>query len=223
MVNYWELVATPNTKLLLHLNGNSTDASGNGNNWTDTNITYVNGVFWQGALFNGSSSKITIPNATPLNLSTDFTVSMWINTTSLTSSPCLAIKWVFSSAWRYIQLSTTWFVALMLNTSGAFKEVDSVTWVITNWSWIHLTVVKSWTAWYIYKNWVAVWLSKNETLPANIVASSNPLYIWTYNNTQNFLDGKLDEVIIQDRALSSTEALNHYNQSKGVYAPRFNS
>ena len=35
-----EYIPNSNTKLLLHLNGNSTDSSGNGNNGTDTNITY---------------------------------------------------------------------------------------------------------------------------------------------------------------------------------------
>lgn len=43
------------------LDGNSNDASGNGNNGTDTDITYsqANGRLNQGAGFNGSSSKIT--------------------------------------------------------------------------------------------------------------------------------------------------------------------
>ena len=49
------------TKLLLHLNGKSTDSSGNGNNGTNSNITYslANGKFGQGAGFNGSSNSIS--------------------------------------------------------------------------------------------------------------------------------------------------------------------
>lgn len=49
---------------LWHLNGNSTDTSGNNNNGTDTAITYsqTNGKFGQGAGFNGSSSKIMFSN-----------------------------------------------------------------------------------------------------------------------------------------------------------------
>ena len=49
----------------MHLNGNSTDYSGNNNHGTDTAITYstANGKFGQGAGFNGSSSKIVVPNA----------------------------------------------------------------------------------------------------------------------------------------------------------------
>lgn len=50
------------TKLLLHMEGDATDSSGNSNNGTSTNITYsqANGRFGQGAGFNGSSSYINI-------------------------------------------------------------------------------------------------------------------------------------------------------------------
>jgi len=46
-----------------HLNANSNDFSGSGFHGTDANITYdpVTGVLGPGALFNGSSSKITLP------------------------------------------------------------------------------------------------------------------------------------------------------------------
>jgi len=56
-----------------HLNGNSNDFSGNGNNGTDTSITYslANGKFNQGAGFNGSSSKILF------NIQSVKTVSFW--------------------------------------------------------------------------------------------------------------------------------------------------
>ena len=71
------------TKLLLHLNGSSADSSGNSNNGTDTSITYsqANGKFGQGAGFNsGNTSYITLPN---LSTGTgDFTLSLWINTTT---------------------------------------------------------------------------------------------------------------------------------------------
>lgn len=217
-ISYWELVATANTKLLLHLNGNSTDASGNGNNGTDINITYVNGVFGQGASFNGSSSRINIPDSTSLNMTTNFTVSMRVNTNTLTSAPVLAIKWWYQINWWYCEIQSAWSFALITNVSWWYTAVMSTTWLITNGSRTHLTFVKSWTSWYLYKNWTIVPLSTNNSL--NISASSNPLYLWTYNWTQSRLDGRLDEVIIQDRAWSATEVLNYYNQSKGVYAPK---
>lgn len=67
------------TKLLYHLNGNSTDVSGNSNNGTDANITYslANGKFNQGAGFNGSSSKITSASNSGISGDVVFTISFW--------------------------------------------------------------------------------------------------------------------------------------------------
>ena len=59
----WAGAAT--TLWLYHLNWNSNDSSGNGNNWTDTNISYVDWKFWQCGSFNWSSSKIVISTITP--------------------------------------------------------------------------------------------------------------------------------------------------------------
>ena len=74
------------TKLLLHLNGNSNDSSGNSNNGTDTDITYgqAYGKFGQGASFNGSSSKISLPDNFDFGTS-GLTVLSWIKTTEETN------------------------------------------------------------------------------------------------------------------------------------------
>jgi len=74
------------TKLLLHLNGNSTDSSGNGNNGTDANVTYslANGKLGQGVLFNSTSDTVTIANESNFDFErTDsFTISVWAKFTS---------------------------------------------------------------------------------------------------------------------------------------------
>lgn len=65
-----------------HLNGNSTDFSGNNNHGTDTAITYsqANGKFNQGAGFNGTSSVITF--AAKIIPQGAKTVSFWLKSSS---------------------------------------------------------------------------------------------------------------------------------------------
>jgi len=77
------------TKLLLHLNGNSTDVSGNGNNGTDANITYGlgNGKFFAGAGFNGTTSKIRCSSA--ISFTGNFTISFWIYMNDNTDIMCV--------------------------------------------------------------------------------------------------------------------------------------
>ena len=67
---------------IYHLNGSSTDTSGNNNHGTDTAITYdtAHGRFGRGPVFNGSTSKIALPT-TQLAQTGDFSVLCWFKRT----------------------------------------------------------------------------------------------------------------------------------------------
>ena len=84
-----EYVATSNTKLLLHLNGNSTDSSGNGNDGIDSyiNYDYAYGKFNQGANFTKSpKSVIRTKNNIGISGSSPRTVSVWVKSLSSTDN-----------------------------------------------------------------------------------------------------------------------------------------
>ena len=64
------------------LDGNSNDASGNGHNGTDTAITYTTGKINQAASFNGTTSKITVPDSDAFSFNggspdKPFSISLW--------------------------------------------------------------------------------------------------------------------------------------------------
>lgn len=59
------------------LNGNSNDISGNSNNGTDSNMSYVSGKFGSAGSFNGSSSRIALPNNASLRPTTAVTIMCW--------------------------------------------------------------------------------------------------------------------------------------------------
>lgn len=69
---------------LWHLNGNSNDSGPNGNNGTDTAMTYspANGKFGQGALFNGSTSFISFSDVASLKPTGVFTLGCWFRTST---------------------------------------------------------------------------------------------------------------------------------------------
>ena len=57
-----------------------TDSSGNGNNGTISNATWVsNGQYGKALQFNGSSSMVTIPDAASLHLSSGMTLEAWVD------------------------------------------------------------------------------------------------------------------------------------------------
>lgn len=68
------------TKLLLHLNGDANDSSGNSNNGTGTNITYGDWPLWKCAVFNWSW-YITTPNT--ITVSWHITFNILIKSTDL--------------------------------------------------------------------------------------------------------------------------------------------
>ena len=63
-----------------HLNGNSSDSGPNGNNGTDTDISYISGKFQQGASLNGTTSKISFADAASLKPTGAFTHGIWLKT-----------------------------------------------------------------------------------------------------------------------------------------------
>jgi hypothetical protein len=65
------------TKLLLHLNGNSDDGSGNGNHGSNVGINFGKqyGKFNEGAYFNGSNSDIS--SNVSIDVIGGFTIIMW--------------------------------------------------------------------------------------------------------------------------------------------------
>lgn len=90
-----ELFSTPyfkdsTLKGYWRLNGSSVDETGNGNSGTDTAVTYndANGMFFRGAGFNGTTSKIVLPSNASLKPTTNFTIMTWFKTSTAATQMC---------------------------------------------------------------------------------------------------------------------------------------
>ena len=202
------------TKLLLHLNGNSTDSSGNNNNGTDTNITYGlgNGKFGQGALFNGSSSKITTPLG---NFGTgNFTISLWIKTTQE------ATRVIFGKTTEvdkdnggYVLYRDLWdgYVFKFGTTKLVIGSLPSV--------WTNFIVTRDGNIGYIYINGsYAVSVSGISGYNQNSASGVFTLGTSPGSNwTPRFYSGAIDEVIVENRAWTASEIKKYYTYSKGRF------
>ncbi|MBW8780362.1 MAG: discoidin domain-containing protein [Verrucomicrobia bacterium] len=88
-IEFYQAAATGATTLYAFEN-NAADTSGNGNNGTASGITYVTGkVGSKAANFNGTTAYVGSSLAT----SGDFTVALWVKTTSGSSSGTTASQW----------------------------------------------------------------------------------------------------------------------------------
>lgn len=71
---------------VMHMNGSSADTSGNGNNGSDTAMSYTSALIAEGASFNGSTSGIGQGGGSTLGEGAALTVSAWVNFSTLPNS-----------------------------------------------------------------------------------------------------------------------------------------
>lgn len=210
MWNLWEYLGAGSwtTKLLLHLNWDATDSSGNWNNWVSTNIIWTWGKVWSwSASFNWTTSNIATLSWLNIPI-TNYTINVWIKPTSIpTWNDFWEILWVFNSSAQYI----VWLM-LYQQKYYALQWVWWANWLIqptspipTAWATEMLTVVWSTTAITLYRNWVQIWTAWSWSFSwvINYIKIWNWKYIWL-----------IDEIIIENRNWTIDEIKKQYTYQK---------
>lgn len=213
------------TKLLLHLSGNSNDASGNSNNGTDTDVTYsvANGRYNQGASFNGSSSGISIADAASIQFSTVFTIAVWVNFSalpSLNTDDQFVAKWRTSDPERSYRFGVqnsagSYFLRTGVSSAGSSTVEGSVAWTPSTNTWYRL--VETWDAgaFVFYVNG-ALLGSGTTTGVTSLFDNTDPLYIGRSGDL-GYFNGKIDEVILENVAWTASQVRKDYTNSKGRF------
>lgn len=214
---------------LWHLNGNSTDTSGNNNHGTDTTITYgsANGrMGTQGSSLNGTASKIVLTDSSPLKPTGSYTVSVWVNATGFAA----ATRGIFHTQSQNTAVAG---IALFCTSAGALKlQQGNNTGTVANTNYRELTgATLSTGVWYwicgVYDDGNTMKLYVNGAESATVANTIDPAYAATtyirigcQNDTgtdKNFWNGKIDEVAIFSRALTAAEIRHWYAHSTGKY------
>ena len=186
------------------------DSSGKGNIGTLANTTWTTAGKFGGALtFNGTSSQVSIPDNTTLDLTNGMTLSAWVYPSSAASS------------WRTVMLkentgdlvyalygsSDTSVPQGMRVVSGVTKSASGTAALPVN-TWTNLAVTYDGANLRMYVNGVqtgtvaATGSMANSTLPLRIGGNA----IWG-----EYFAGRIDEVRVFNRALSATEVTTMMN------------
>lgn len=203
------------------------DASGNGNNGTLTN-----GPTWQTSAscrageclsFNGTnyvigpSSNIITGN----NLQT-ITISAWVKTTATGAQYPVAVK---RSSAQSTLISITSNQDLSGNTAIGYlgfltrNYADSAhSWLVASGGyndgrWHHVVGVVNNMTRTLYIDGIQKGTDSTQGMQ-KVSGNTAPLYIGSFDNSQLFFNGSVDEVRIYDRALSAQEVLDMYNDLK---------
>jgi len=215
------LKADASLKAYYRFEGNSNDETANNHDGTDTDITYNTsyGVFGQGILLNGSSSKIVITDSADLKPSTSYSISCWIKTSAAGG------EYIFHSSAAdalngiAILKSNVHTFRLYHYPTGSGYLVESNTPVDDgNWHFCVATYDGSYIKVYVDGK-----LDCNPvSIATNITWTTNYVRIGMYATTGGadgggFYNGSIDDLAFWNgKALTATEVEFLYNQSLTV-------
>ena len=188
--------------------GNAQDVSLNANHGTVSNAILTTDRFGKtnsAYAFNGTSARI-ITSKIP-NLSSDYTISAWLNTTSLNRGWGTIIDCRTSTS-AGIGLEALESKIYFTISSGVYNPFPTNFLLQAN-EWVHVVAVHAGTQNLIYINGV---LDNTQTYTQNLLPTTEPFVIGdrgvTPSGPGNYFSGKLDDIGVWSRALSPAEITN---------------
>ncbi|HVI45154.1 MAG TPA: LamG-like jellyroll fold domain-containing protein [Chitinophaga sp.] len=197
------------------MNGNTNDATPNGNNGIPSDISFANdSICKQAAIFNGTSSRIQLPATT--TPTSEITFAAWINFSEFNSgfiSPLIAngnainagkSGWVIGDSFGSLQI-------VFWTTNGRVNFRERVIQELNR--WYHIAFTYDGSSYKVFINGVQV-VSRTHT--GNIVnGNASDYYLGYYEEVaahrRGWFKGKMDEVYIYHRALSPAEIQQLYS------------
>ncbi len=181
-----------------------TDQSGNGNNGTIANATWVAGKYGNALSFNGSNSWVTVADSNSLDLTTGMTVEAWVNPSALGAAYRTVVfkeqtgNEVFS---LYGAQSGSGQVPTGEAFIGGYKNASGTSALALN-SWTHLAESYDGSSLRLYVNGTLV---ATTAAPGALTVSNGALRIGGNNIWGEYFAGLIDEVRVYNRALSAAE------------------
>ena len=197
--------------------GNANDQSGNGLNGVVNGATLTTDRFGNSNSaynFNGINNKITTPPNSQF-INNDISISVWINLNNIADSgrQFLVVGTDTDAIWSCAYVPSQ-FGIIKNQGCGSVSEAYSNTFTTIN-QWEHLCYVISNTTIKIYQNGNLI--STNSSIPF-----SNTCNHFEFNmgydifGDPEYLDGKLDDIGIWNRALTQQEITQLYNQNQCI-------
>jgi hypothetical protein len=194
-------------------NGNANDESNNNNHGTVNGATLTTDRFGNANnaySFDGIDDYIDCGNDTSLDVTDGITVCVWMYTTNNTDEMHPISKGTIYSSWDLIVYNPNMQYEFRVKGPNLAPPCKNI---LTN-EWVHLVGVYNGSSVSVYQNGN---LCVSEQGSGSIPTTSALLLIGKDKDSRFEYEGKLDEIRIYDRALSSTEIYQLYTQ--GIIIP----
>jgi hypothetical protein len=155
--------------------------------------------------FNGSSGRVTVPNAATLQLTSRVTLEAWIKPTSLPSTG--VFRSVMTKAESYSLQFNGPRLEFTIIQSGTRRRLQAPTGAIAAGGTYHVVGTFDGTTQRLYVNGAQV---ASAALSGTASVTSNPLVIGSWNGSSEFFAGTIDEPAVYGAVLSATQVAAHY-------------
>jgi hypothetical protein len=183
------------------------DLSGNGNDATLQNASFVSGGKYGGAVsLNGTSSIVVVPDSASLDLTSGMTLEAWVRATSFSSSQTLIAKERPGGGFPYgLELDSG---VTSGYASGSTFGRASASGALPLKTWEFVAVTYDGTTISVYVNGT---LAGSSPLSGPIATSTGQLSIGADSVWGEYFAGKIDNVRIYNRAVSPSELQSDMN------------
>ena len=215
------MALTDGLKAYYKLDSNANDSLGNYNG-TASNVSWVAGKIGQAGSFNGSNSRIILPNSAKGGNS--LTICLWVKFSSLSSNICLYSE----SGYAYISIDILTSGKLRFNnktSATSLSNFESSSGLFSTGSWYHLIYSYNSSTGYLegyINNTKVINQYRGGSQSYYTETNSNAIGAYVHSNGTSYaanMNGLIDEVGIWDRALSAGEVAELYNNGDGLTYP----
>jgi Concanavalin A-like lectin/glucanases superfamily/Immunoglobulin I-set domain len=200
--------------------GNANDIMGINNGTAYGGLTYAPGEVGTAFNFDGSSGYVSVPSSPSLLFSNAFTAEAWINLgTPPSGDETIAAKGVDANVpvdWQMLVYGGK--LAVQINVAGNWSPIVCAT-TLSPGVWYHVAMTYDGSNLQGYVNGV---LDGSVSVPGSMQTSSYALKIGVYSPAAHlaYFRGKIDELSLYSRTLSSNEIAAIYNAgSSGKCGP----
>ena len=214
----WNNIVT--SGLVLHLDaGRTASYPGTGLTWNDlsglsNNATLINGPIWNSnnsgtILFDGINDYSTLNSSTSINSSSEFTFSIWIKSSDIASEQMIIsnANTELTKGWN-IEIYQSKFL-LQCYPSAGFTQATTT---LSSNVWYNLVVTYSGGNQVFYNNG-----TQNGTVTRTFDPSTSQVVIGKWLALPLFLKSNVSQILFYNRALSATEILQNFNQTRSRF------
>ena len=184
------------------------------------NVTFAEGLVGRAFAFDGSGGQVLLPESTLWDFGmADFTLGLWVRLNQLKDTMLIYQLGVAPGGFEFdLQLAQSGQPdRLVFARDGVFISIARAWTPQTN-RWYHLAVTRTGGSFRLYVDGQQLGAPEADANPINDV--SGPVHIGDYYHGQYYLNGKVDEVVVFQRALAASElAALHAAGSAGMAPP----